>query len=175
MTIAYDLVEPEASCTAPSMFDEARTVHSMVLLGFSAYLLAFARRVRSAGIRVHVIELVVQPRGFVRRSNAVEPYGITLDWSAVGTPAGLATIQRSVRKVNADALLTTDDFSLTWLGKNRASFEPACRLMAPQPAVLERLLDKAHQIDLARKCGFDLLPTWTLTSIRPFRWSSAPA
>jgi predicted ATP-grasp superfamily ATP-dependent carboligase len=37
--------------------------------------------------------------------------------------------------------------------------------MIPQPAVLELLLDKAHQIDLARTCGFDLLPTWTLTSI----------
>ena len=83
----------------------------------------------------------------------------------MGTPAGLKTIQRFVRKVNADALLTTDDFSLTWLGKNRASFEPACRLMIPQPAVLENLLDKSHQIDLARKCGFDLLPTWKLNSL----------
>jgi hypothetical protein len=136
----------------------------MVLLGFSAYLLAFARRVRSAGIRVHVIDLVVEPRRYVRRSNAVESDGITLDWSTVGTPAGLATIERFVRKVNADALLTTDDFSLTWLGKNRATFEPACRLMIPEPVVLERLLDKSHQINLARECGFDLLPTWTLPS-----------
>lgn len=38
-------------------------------------------------------------------------------------------------------------------------------MMIPQPAVLERLLDKSHQIDLARKCGFDLLPTWTLASL----------
>jgi predicted ATP-grasp superfamily ATP-dependent carboligase len=165
MTIAQDLKEPEVTCEEPPLSHEARTVRSIVLLGFTAYLLAFARRVRSAGIRVHIIDLVVKPRGFVRRSNAVEPDGITLEWSAVGTPAGLATIQRFVKKVHADALLTTDDFSLTWLGKNRATFEPACKLMIPQPAVLELLLDKAHQIDLARTCGFDLLPTWTLTSI----------
>jgi predicted ATP-grasp superfamily ATP-dependent carboligase len=144
--------------------NEARTVHSMVLLGFSTYLLAFARRAHSAGIRVYVIDLVVQPRGFVRRSNAVEPEGITLEWSAVGTVAGLETIHRFVKKVHADALLTTDDFSLTWLGKNRAAFEPACRLMIPQAEVLEPMLDKAHQIELARQCGFDLLPTWSLTS-----------
>jgi len=165
MTITLDWMEREVPCPAPSSLHEAaRTVHSLVLLGFSAYLLAFARRASSAGIRVHVIDLVLQPRGFVRRSNAVEEDGITLDWSAVGTPAGLATIQRFVHKVHADALLTTDDFSLTWLGKNRASFEPVCRLMIPQPAVLEPLLDKSHQIDLARECGFDLLPTWKLTS-----------
>lgn len=115
MTIAHDSKEPEVSCPVPPLFDEMRTVHSMVLLGFSAYLLAFARRARSAGIRVHIIDLVVQPRGYVRRSNAVDPDGITLEWSAVGTPGGLATIQRFVNKVHADALLTTDDFSLIWL------------------------------------------------------------
>jgi predicted ATP-grasp superfamily ATP-dependent carboligase len=164
MTIRHDLMETELQRPAHSSFSEARTVHSLVLLGFSTYLLAFARRVRSAGIRVYVIDLVSQPRGFVRRSNAVEPDGITLDWSAVGTPAGLATIHRFVNKVRADALLTTDDFSLTWLGKNRAVFEPACMLMIPQPEILEPLLDKAHQIELARECGFDLLPTWTLAS-----------
>ena len=165
MAIALDLMESEVLCSEPPSSDEARTVRSIVLLGFSAYLLAFARRAHSAGIHVHVIDLVKQPRGFVRHSNAVNPDGITMNWSAVGTPAGLTTIQCFVHKVHADALLTTDDFSLTWLGKNRAAFEPDCRLMIPQPAVLERLLDKAHQIDLARKCGFDLLSTWTLTSL----------
>ncbi|MGP8270081.1 MAG: hypothetical protein ACLQLH_08440 [Terracidiphilus sp.] len=164
MTIEYDLMETEVQSPALPSCGEARSVHSLVLLGFSTYLLAFARRVLSAGIRVYVIDLVSKPRGFVRRSNAVEPDGITLDWSAVGTPAGLETIHRFVNKVHADALLTTDDFSLTWLGKNRARFEPACKLMIPQPEVLEPLLDKAHQIELARECGFDLLPTWTLAS-----------
>jgi predicted ATP-grasp superfamily ATP-dependent carboligase len=163
MVIEHDLMEPEV-CPAPHSNDEARTVHSLVLLGFSTYLLAFARRAHSAGIRVYVIDLVKEPRGFVRRSNAVEAEGITLNWSAVGTPAGLATIHRFVNKVHADALLTSDDFSLAWLGKNRALFEPACRLMVPQPEVLEPLLDKSHQIELARECGFNLLPTWTLTS-----------
>src|ERR1035438_6871480 len=124
MAIALDLMESEVLCSEPPSSDEARTVRSIVLLGFSAYLLAFARRAHSAGIRVHVIDLVKQPRGFVRHSNAVNPDGITLNWSAVGTPVGLATIQCFVHKVHADALLTTDDFSLTWLGKNRAAFEP---------------------------------------------------
>ena len=164
MVIAYGLMEPEIQRPAPPMIGEARNVRSLVLLGFSAYMLAFARRAFSAGIHVYVIDLVKQPRGFVRRSNSVEPEGITLDWSAVGTPAGLMTIHRFVNKVHADALLTTDDFTLTWLGKNRAVFEPDCRLMIPQPEALEPLLDKAHQIELARECDFDLLPTWTLSS-----------
>jgi predicted ATP-grasp superfamily ATP-dependent carboligase len=164
MTVERDLMETEVQSPALPAFVEARSLHSLVLLGFSTYLLAFARRVSSASIRVYVIDLVSNPRGFVRRSNAVEPDGITLNWSAVGTPAGLETIHHFVNRVHADALLTTDDFSLTWLGKNRARFEPACRLMIPQPEILEPLLDKAHQIELARECGFDLLPTWTLAS-----------
>lgn len=82
----------------------------------------------------------------------------------MGTPEGLAAIHSFVDKVHADALLTTDDFTLTWLGKHRASFEPRCRLMIPQPAVLEPLLDKSRQIDRAQECGFDLLPSWRLTS-----------
>ncbi len=165
MNITVDLVESAISRPPrPSAQEEPRTVHALVLLGFSAYLLAFARRARSAGIRVHLIDLVLRPQGFVRRSSAVEPEGITLPWSTVGTPEGLAAIHSFVDKVHADALLTTDDFTLTWLGKHRASFEPRCRLMIPQPAVLEPLLDKSRQIDRAQECGFDLLPSWRLTS-----------
>lgn len=165
MTITLDVMESEIPCPArPLLHEEARTVHSLVLLGFSAYLLAFARRARSAGIRVHVIDLVERRRKYVRRSNAVEPDGITMEWRVVGTTEGLVILQHFVEEVHADALLTTDDFSLTWLGKHRAFFEPHCKLMIPPPAVLERLLDKAHQIDRARECGFDLLPTWKLTS-----------
>ncbi|MGA3262812.1 MAG: hypothetical protein ABSC47_02070 [Terracidiphilus sp.] len=162
--MALDVVEPDISRPPrPSLHEAERTVHALVLLGFSPYLLAFARRVRSAGIRVHLIDLVLQPQDFVRRSSAVEPDGITLPWSLVGAPEGLAVILSFVDQVHADALLTTDDFTLIWLGKHRALFEPRCRLMIPQPAVLEPLLDKSHQIDRARECGFDLLPSWRLT------------
>ena len=39
MTITLDVMESEIPCPArPLLHEEARTVHSLVLLGFSAYL-----------------------------------------------------------------------------------------------------------------------------------------
>ena len=96
-----------------------------------------------------IVELVSSPRRFIRRTNAVEPDGIALESSMVGTPTGLERSGDFVRKVDADALLTTDDFSLTWLENIALSFEPGCRLMMPGRPFWRTILDKAHQIHLA--------------------------
>jgi hypothetical protein len=149
------------------------TVRSLVALGFANCTLASARRLHAAGVRVHVIELVRRPRKFLRPSNAVSAVGATLEWSVAGTPEGLSAVRQFAERVQADALITVDDFCLTWLGKHRSSFEPRCKVLAPAPDVLERLLDKSHQIDLAGRSGFDLLPTWTLSN--PAVLSEIPA
>jgi len=166
MSISAPVINQEAEAPQGLRLEpEAKTVRSLAILGFNNCSLAFARRVRGAGVRVHVIELVNRPRAFSRPSNAVDPLGTTLEWSVAGTPLGLAAVQDFVERVQADAILTTDDFCLTWLGKHRNFFEPRCRVLAPDPAVLEALLDKSHQIDLAAQSGFDLLPTWSLTTL----------
>jgi len=113
---------------------------------------------------VHVIELVLRPRGFIRPSNAVEALGTTMEWSVAGTPPGLKAIRDFTERVHADALLTTDDFCLTWLGRHRSFFEPRCKVLAPDADILEKLLDKSHQIASAGWAGFEVLPTWSLTS-----------
>jgi len=100
-------------------------VHSLVIVGFTHPMRACAWRARSAGVRVHLIELVERSRSFVLQSNAFDPDGITLEWSLVGTENGLAAIQRFAQSVQADALLTTDDFTLVWLGKHRGVLSPA--------------------------------------------------
>jgi hypothetical protein len=148
---------------SPSSQRAPRTANAIALLGFSAPMLAFARRAASAGVRVYLIDLVSKPSSFVRLSNAVEPVGITLDRSLVGTPEGLDAIRGFVGQVHADALLTSDDYALTWLGRNRRLFEPACTIMAPDPAVLESLLDKYNQTACAIQSGFETLPGWLLT------------
>jgi hypothetical protein len=49
MVIETDLMEAEIVHPAPLALNEPRTVRSMVLLGFSTHLLAFARRAHNAG------------------------------------------------------------------------------------------------------------------------------
>jgi hypothetical protein len=173
MTADPITLEPDMLGSPTSVQDASRhaseptagqIVHSLVIVGFTHPMRACAWRARSAGVRVHLIELVERSRSFVLQSNAFDPDGITLEWSLVGTENGLAAIQRFAQSVQADALLTTDDFTLVWLGKHRGVFEPGCRLLAPDPDVLERLWDKSHQIDRAILSGFELLPGWTLTA-----------
>jgi hypothetical protein len=153
------------SCSANSLLQtEARTVRSLVIVAFTPPMLYFARRVRSAGVRVHLVEMVHSPRAFVRPSNAVEAGGLVLLWPAVDTEQGLAAIQRFVESVDASALIASDDSLLSWLGRNRARFEPRCKVAAPEPAALESLWNKAHQVDRAAQSGFDLLPGWSIAS-----------
>ncbi|MGB8260234.1 MAG: hypothetical protein WCE75_07775 [Terracidiphilus sp.] len=164
------LHNPEVlSTSALTAEAQPRPVRAVVLVGFCAPMLAFARRASSAGIRVHLIELVTGSGRFVRLSNALEPDGIAMDWALVGTPQGLRVVRDFVQRVGAGAILSKDDYVLTWLGKCRAALEPACRVLAPPPEVLEPLLDKCYQIDRAVEAGFELLPGWLLSSAEVIR------
>ena len=146
----------------------SHTVHSLVILGVTPPMLAFAHRVANTGTRIHLVELTQRPKPFKRPMSIFEPDGITLAWSSaeagVGTDGGLAAIEAFAERVRADALLTSDDFTLAWLGKNRSRFEPRCTVLAPDPTTLERLWDKSHQTSRAAQCGFDVLPGWELAS-----------
>jgi hypothetical protein len=123
-------------------------------------MLVTARRAKRS-LKVHLIELVRGPKN-LRHLKGIEAGSINLDMSQVGTPEGLALVKAFTDKVNADALLTDDDWVLAWLAGNRSHFEPRCTILAPNADVQLRLWDKCYQIRLAEHSGFDVLPTWTL-------------
>jgi hypothetical protein len=87
-----------------------------------------------------------------------------MQWSLLGTPEGLQRIQAFVQKTGAEALVTMDEFALLWLAGLRESFEPACRLLAPEQAVIERLRTKDSQCEIAQRAGLNVLPTWSIAS-----------
>jgi len=142
---------------------DAHTVHSLVILGASAPLLATARRAMKS-TRIHLIELMRGPKTSHRELAGIETGRIAMDLSQVGTAEGLAVVKAFTEKVKADALLTDDDWALMWLARNRAHFEPACRILAPDSAIQERMWDKSYQVRLAEQSGFDVLPTYTLNA-----------
>jgi hypothetical protein len=137
-----------------------RSISRIVIMGFDVPRMVFARRCREAGLRVDLLDVVDQDRKFRRHCASVEAGGEVMMRDQIGQPEGLERIRDYVRKVGAEALLTIDEFSLMWLARNRELFEPDCRLMAPEAAVLEHLLFKQEQTDLAREAGFHVLDTW---------------
>ncbi len=144
----------------------AHTVRSLVVVGASAPMLATAQRM-SDSMQIHLIRLIHQQRKSkvsYRRLTGVEPGSIAVDLAEIGTAEGMAKVKAFADKVKADAIVSDDDWTLLCLARNRALFEPACRLLAPDADTLEQLWDKDRQVQLARESGFNVLPTYTLRS-----------
>ncbi|MHB1700230.1 MAG: hypothetical protein ACYCSN_08830 [Acidobacteriaceae bacterium] len=141
------------------------TVNSLVIVGFRSPSLAFARRIREAGVVVHLIDIVHKQTKFQRQSSAIDPDGDVLLWSEVGTDAGVERILQVVRRVGAQAVHTVDEGAQLWLAQHRSRFEPSCRILSPSASMLDALLKKSVQISLARQSGFNLLPNWEVNSL----------
>ena len=126
-------------------------------------MLPFARRCRDFGVSVHLIEVGDEAKGARRPPSWIhrDP-GPAMKWSEIGTSAGIERIQRFVASSKADGLISTDELTLNWLSSHRDLFEPRCRVMASPAKVLETLLSKKAQVDIAERSGFHVLPTWYL-------------
>ena len=153
-------IDPRTQACSSS---DPHRVNSLVILGASAPLLSTARRFKNS-IKTHLIELLRGKPISHRHLDGIEPGNIAMDLLKVGTAEGLALVKAFAQKVNADAILTDDDWALEWLAQNRSHFEPACRVLAPSRETLLNLWDKVYQVRLAEQCGFDVLPTYILYS-----------
>ena len=142
----------------------SKVIRRVVALGLSAATDCFARRVAAAGIETFFIELTHEGKQFNRSSHIFQRKKTSLDLPLFRTGEGIATVKSFVENVQADAILSADDWILTQLGKNRAEFEPRCVVLAPDPVMLERMWNKIHQAELAASSGFDVLPSYVLTS-----------
>ncbi len=142
----------------------AQPVRSLIVVGASAPMLATARRLRKS-IKVHLIHLNREGVTLSYRPRiGIEPGCGTVDIAKVGTAEGMAAVRAFAEKVKADAIVSDDDWALLCLARSRMHFEPACKVMAPDANTLERLWDKSYQVRLAKKCGFNVLTTYTLNT-----------
>ena|SRR5579875_3203492 len=139
-----------------------RVVRHLVQVGFWAPSMAFLRRCREAGIKVHLLRLGDSPRRQSLPSSAIDTDGGFLRWNEVNTPAGMERILAFAQAVQADAICSDDEFMLYWLASHRHRFEPRCTVMASSAAAIQRLMQKSEQMYLARESGFHVLPSWLL-------------
>lgn len=136
-------------------------VHSLVVVGASASMLATARRMMNS-VKTYLIHLERGVKVSHRSPIGIEPDSTTIDITQVGTAEGMSIVKSFADKVKADAIVSDDDWTLLCLARNRTRFEPACKVLAPDANLLERLWDKSYQVRLATRSGFDVLPTYTL-------------
>lgn len=147
------------------MAEGSQVVEKIVFFGaFSPASLTFAHSCRAMG--VETFQLVPGSEAGVRREtrsaalSGVAPFDPALALS----PSGLAAISEYCSRVGAGALATLAESNALWLAAGRHHFEPAVRVLLPPAACLEHLASKARQLELARTCGLDVLPTLPLAT-----------
>ena len=140
-------------------------MRSLVVVGASAPIMATVRRMRKS-IKIHLVNLKSGVLLSRRPRIGIEPGSASLDVGQVGTADGMAVLKAFTEKVNADAIASSDDWTLLCLARHRALFGPGCRVLAPDADALQRLWDKFYQIHLAEKCGLNVLPTYSLKSAK---------
>jgi biotin carboxylase len=124
--------------------------------------LAFARSLRRRGIGTYLLQTGTGEYCAPRTLSVVEGAS-TMPRTALGTEAGIALIRTHVERLRASAVAAITDGELLWLGENRNRFTPACKVLVQAPESLAKLLSKHHQMELARKAGLTVLPTYRLT------------
>jgi biotin carboxylase len=140
-----------------------KSVRKLVVLGVSNPACCFAKRIQAAGVDTFFIDLLQKGERF-NRSTRAQPQAVSLDISLFNTSEGIFAVKSFVNRVHADAIISADDWILSLLGKSRAEFEPNCIVLAPNPSSLEKMWDKIEQINIARSSGFEVLPSFVLSS-----------
>jgi predicted ATP-grasp superfamily ATP-dependent carboligase len=148
-SIAYDELPKAAS-----------KISTIALYGeFGPPILTAARSFRDAGIEVVVLGIGGgEPSVW---SNAVRLAALMRP-EDVGTPEGISVISKFIQQTNAQALLALWDPHMLWLAANRNLLPQCCKLAMSRRETFEAIQSKRDQLKIARRCGFDVLPTWEL-------------
>lgn len=128
---------------------------------FGPPLLAFSRSCADLGVEVYLLETTDKRPRWSKFSSALAGME-TVSPTVVGRPEGIEAVKDYVRTTKADGLISVSDSNLLWLSIHRSEFEPDCKLLCPPYECLARIASKKYQIEIAKKAGFELLPTWYL-------------
>ncbi len=121
--------------------------------------LTWARSCHAAEIEVDFLEIGRKPADKSRYSSCLTSVA-AFDRSLVFKPVGIEAIRERIKTVGAACMVANRDEHIEWLAANRAAFEPACQLVASSLSTLQTLKSKAEQLELARRAGFSVLPSW---------------
>jgi predicted ATP-grasp superfamily ATP-dependent carboligase len=142
-----------------------RSVARVLLIGsFARPLLAFARSAHRLGVKPYLIELS-HGLPMWRKYSRCLAGGTCLNPDLVGTDAGIAFIKNYAKDVSADALICDNDCPPTWIADHRFQFEPDTIVMVTSSQSMEALKCKVNQLELAKRVGFDVLPSYIIRRI----------
>jgi hypothetical protein len=145
-----------------SALPQATRVSVVALFGeFGPPLLSAARSFRDAGLKVVVLGLGNDTP--LEWSNAIS-FGAAMPHEQVGTPAGLTCLSQFLEHTKADALLPFWDPEMVWLAEHQDLLPAGCKLLCSSKPALLRSQSKDDQLEMARRSGFEVLPTWKLHS-----------
>lgn len=141
----------------------AAAVTRIVFLGsFGPPSLTFARSCRSMGIATYLLEpnagkvIGAMQRSCYAGFRKLSP-------NAIGTALGIEEVLQYISETNAGAITAISDAHTIWLARNADRFAGLCKLMIPSLQCLEFVESKMRQIEVAKKEGFNVLPTYLLT------------
>lgn len=137
-----------------------RPVSSIVFFGeFGPASISFARSCHSRGIAVYL--LVPGHTRDVQRAQSRAFAGVgRISPALPGTPEGITAVLDYVRLVAADALATISEAHALWISACHAQFDGVCAVLVPRNETLRILESKMRQVDIARKAGLAVLPTY---------------
>lgn len=134
----------------------------VILSAFGPPSLACIRSWGRAGMTPGMI--AVQGDGEPRPASRYLAGSVCLTRDKLYNESGLRIISRFLTDFGASGLTCIDENIALWLNEERPRLPANVPLWIPHSDMLRRALDKAAQIEAARRVGLRLLPTWFFTS-----------
>jgi hypothetical protein len=136
------------------------TPRPVIISEFGPPALACIRSWGNNGLSVGMIS-IRRENGPVPASRYLTSY-CTLPPTELFTPSGLQKVDAFLRGFNATGIIAINEKISCWLNDYRHLLNPSTCIFAPPNSVVELTLSKIEQLNVAKKIGFDALPTYLL-------------
>jgi predicted ATP-grasp superfamily ATP-dependent carboligase len=90
----------------------------------------------------------------------------TLPSKHLYTDKGIKTIKQFLRKFRATGIICISESMACWLNDNRSELPEKVAVWLPPNDIINDLLSKEKQVEIARKVGFNVLPTYLIKNLQ---------
>jgi len=133
-------------------------IRPVILAGFGAVSLACVRSWGRQGFTVGMICIKYQEK--IPPSSRFLKEFTTLPKEKLYIEEGIWIIGSFLKKISASGIICVTEKIACWLNDNRQALPPEVGVWLPKNKTINDLLSKQNQIEIARKVGFGVLPTY---------------
>ena len=137
-----------------------RNVRPVILSAFGPPSLACIRSWGSKGYAVGMV-CIRSKEEPTPRCKYLEEW-IDLPQRQLYTQDGIRIIHQFLEEFKADGIVCISENIALWLNSHQEMFLPGFHLWFPPNSVIQDLLSKRRQVEVAQRTGFDLLPTFLI-------------